>query len=76
VTERQLSNRLPSGSVHPADDKIGRATAVPPAPNLTASADSLSFLNQMEQGKPTTQIGKVLEVCRRYGIDVVFHLLA
>lgn len=35
---------------------------------------SLPFLNQVEQGKPTAQIGKVLEVCRRHGIEVVFRL--
>lgn len=32
------------------------------------------FLNQVEQGKPTAQIGKVLEVCRRLGIEIVFKL--
>jgi transcriptional regulator with XRE-family HTH domain len=37
---------------------------------------SLPFLNQVEQGKPTAQIGKVLEVCRRHGIEVVFNLPA
>lgn len=37
---------------------------------------SLPFLNQVEQGKPTAQIGKVLEVCRRHGIEVVFRLPA
>lgn len=37
---------------------------------------SLPFLNQVEQGKSTAQIGKVLEVCRRHGIEVVFHLPA
>lgn len=37
---------------------------------------SLPFLNQVEQGKPTAQIGKVLEVCRRHGIEVVFYLPA
>lgn len=37
---------------------------------------SLPFLNQVEQGKPTAQIGMVLEVCRRHGIEVVFHLPA
>lgn len=37
---------------------------------------SLPFLNQVEHGKPTAQIGKVLEVCRRHGIEVVFHLPA
>ena len=33
---------------------------------------SLPFLNQVEQGKPTAQIGKVLAVCGRFGIG--FHL--
>ena len=37
---------------------------------------SLPFLNQVEQGKSTAQIGKVLEVCRRHGIEEVFHLPA
>lgn len=37
---------------------------------------SLPFLNQVGQGEPTAQIGKVLEVCRRDGIEVVFHLPA
>lgn len=37
---------------------------------------SLPFLNQVDQGKPTAPIGKVLEVCRRHGIEVVFHLPA
>ena len=37
---------------------------------------SLPFLNQVEQGKPTAQIGKALDVCRRHGIEVVFHLPA
>lgn len=37
---------------------------------------SLPFLNQVERGKPTAQIGKVLEVCHRHGIEVVFHLPA
>jgi len=31
---------------------------------------SLPFLNDLEQGKPTAQIGKVLSVCNRFGIDV------
>ncbi|MCK9285547.1 MAG: helix-turn-helix domain-containing protein [Rhodocyclaceae bacterium] len=35
---------------------------------------SLPFLNQVEQGKPTAQIGKVLEVCQRYGVEIVFRL--
>jgi HTH-type transcriptional regulator/antitoxin HipB len=33
----------------------------------------LPFLNQVEHGKATAQIGKVLEVCRRHGIEGVFH---
>ncbi len=37
---------------------------------------SLPFLNQVKQGKSTAQISKVLEVCRRHGIEVVFHLPA
>lgn len=37
---------------------------------------SLPCLNQVEQDKRTAQIGKVLEVCRRHGIEVVFHLPA
>lgn len=35
---------------------------------------SLPFLNQVEQGKSTAQIGKVLEVCQRFGIEVIFRL--
>jgi len=35
---------------------------------------SLPFLNGLEQGKPTAQIGKVLSVCRRFGIDVRLRL--
>lgn len=35
---------------------------------------SLPFLNQVEQGKSTAQIGKVLDVCQRFGIEVVFKL--
>ena len=35
---------------------------------------SLPFLNQVEQGKPTAQIGKVLAVCQRYGVEVAFRL--
>ena len=31
---------------------------------------SLPFLNALERGKPTAQIGKVLAVCSRFGIDV------
>lgn len=35
---------------------------------------SLPFLNGLEQGKPTAQIGKVLSVCRRFGIEVTLRL--
>ena len=35
---------------------------------------SLPFLNGLEQGKPTAQIGKVLSVCNRFGIDVSLKL--
>ena len=35
---------------------------------------SLPFLNGLEQGKPTAQIGKVLSVCSRFGIDVRLRL--
>ncbi|MDP2961748.1 MAG: helix-turn-helix domain-containing protein [Sulfurimicrobium sp.] len=35
---------------------------------------SLPFLNQVEQGKSTAQIGKVLDVCKRFGIEIVFKL--
>lgn len=35
---------------------------------------SLPFLNQVEQGKSTAQIGKVLDVCQRFGIEVIFKL--
>lgn len=31
---------------------------------------SLPFLNGLEQGKATAQIGKVLGVCQRFGIEV------
>ncbi len=31
---------------------------------------SLPFLNGVEQGKATAQIGKVLTVCQRFGIEV------
>lgn len=31
---------------------------------------SLPFLNGLEQGKPTAQVGKVLSVCNRFGIEV------
>lgn len=35
---------------------------------------SLPFLNGLEQGKATAQIGKVLSVCSRFGIDVRLRL--
>ena len=35
---------------------------------------SLPFLNRLEQGKSTAQIGKVLAVCNRFGIDVRLRL--
>lgn len=35
---------------------------------------SLAFLNQVEQGKSIAQIGKVLDVCQRFGIEFVFKL--
>lgn len=35
---------------------------------------SLPFLNGLEQGKATAQIGKVLSVCNRFGIDVSLKL--
>lgn len=35
---------------------------------------SLLFLNQVEQGKSTAQIGKVLDVCQRFGVEIVFKL--
>ncbi len=35
---------------------------------------SLPFLNGLEQGKPTAQLGKVLSVCNRFGIDVSLKL--
>ena len=31
---------------------------------------SLPFLNGLERGKATTQIGKVLAVCQRFGIEI------
>lgn len=31
---------------------------------------SLPFLNGLERGKATAQIGKVLAVCQRFGIEV------
>lgn len=35
---------------------------------------SLPFLNGLERGKPTAQVGKVLSVCSRFGIDVRLNL--
>lgn len=35
---------------------------------------SLPFLNGLEQGKPTAQIGKALAVCQRFGIEVMLRL--
>jgi len=35
---------------------------------------SLPFLNGLEQGKATAQIGKVLSVCSRFGIGVSLKL--
>ena len=35
---------------------------------------SLPFLNGLEQGKPTAQIGKVLSVCNRFGIEIRLRL--
>ena len=35
---------------------------------------SLPFLNGLEQGKPTAQIGKVLAVCNRFGIEIRLRL--
>ena len=35
---------------------------------------SLPFLNALEQGKPTAQIGKVLAVCHRFGIEIRVRL--
>lgn len=35
---------------------------------------SLPFLNGVEQGKATAQIGKVLAVCQRFGIEVRLDL--
>lgn len=35
---------------------------------------SLPFLNGLEQGKPTAQVGKVLSVCNRFGIEVRLKL--
>lgn len=35
---------------------------------------SVPFLNGLEQGKTTAQIGKVLSVCHRFGIEVRLRL--
>ena len=35
---------------------------------------SLPFLNGLEQGKATAQVGKVLTVCHRFGIGVTLRL--
>lgn len=35
---------------------------------------SLPFLNDLERGKPTAQIGKVLSVCNRFGIELKLRL--
>lgn len=35
---------------------------------------SVPFLNALERGKPTAQIGKVLIVCQRFGIEVILRL--
>ena len=35
---------------------------------------SLPFLNGLEQGKPTAQVGKVLSVCNRFGIEIRLRL--
>lgn len=35
---------------------------------------SLPFLNGLEQGKTTAQIGKVLSVCQRFGIEIRLRL--
>ena len=35
---------------------------------------SLPFLNGLEQGKNTAQVGKVLAVCHRFGIEVKVRL--
>lgn len=35
---------------------------------------SLPFLNGLERGKPTAQIGKALAVCQRFGIEVTLRL--
>ncbi|NMG28070.1 helix-turn-helix domain-containing protein [Aromatoleum evansii] len=35
---------------------------------------SLPFLNGLEQGKATAQVGKVLAVCSRFGIELRLRL--
>lgn len=35
---------------------------------------SLPFLNGLEQGKSTAQVGKVLAVCSRFGIELRLRL--
>lgn len=35
---------------------------------------SLPFLNGLEQGKPAAQVGKILSVCTRFGIEVRLRL--
>ena len=35
---------------------------------------SLPFLNGLERGKPTAQVGKVLSVCNRFGFEVRLRL--
>lgn len=35
---------------------------------------SLPFLNALEQGKETAQVGKVLSVCQRFGIEITLRL--
>lgn len=37
---------------------------------------SLPFLNALEQGKTTAQVGKVLVVCQRFGIELALRLPA
>lgn len=35
---------------------------------------SLPFLNDLERGKPTAQIGKALSVFRRFGVEIRLRL--
>ena len=35
---------------------------------------SLPFLNALERGKPTAQIGKALGVCQYFGITITLNL--